>query len=582
MMDQTYKEIAQALAGARNSGKLAQQLSDEKGVSVQTIYTWAKLGGFTSGRKRREDAGTRKLDVTEEQLAQVACLIHQSHTEKDRIPLTAHQAISYAETNGILPAGLVSETYLNAWMRSRKVSKKHALLRTPHTPLMSKYPNHIHMVDASTCAQWFLKQSGEIGHQRRGLEVYKNKDGNSNKITRLVLVDHYSGAFFVRYYQSETARDLIEFLYLAWADKSVMAESLKDFINADNLSEQFPFSGMPDILYTDNGAANKAIFTLNVLSNLNIIDDRHKPYMSRAKGANETMQRHWERWFEADLKYSPASSLDELNAWAFDRCRYINAKREHSRHGHTRFDMWSRDVQTIKAVPDYQFYCRFAISQAKERKVGFDGLISFKPDSNAIPDATSGKYHLPDTNLWGTWVEVNYCLFDYPKIRVVSRRTGQLFELTPLLRNSAGFYPEISATLGETFKSPAYTDSRKAFAEMGMDENKFGHLTPIEPITLDNVHGDNPETPSYEPAAVVEFQPMDPELIRTYTRLDAKKRLMAMLGAGTADDLYPAQRDLLATLEGDIREPELQALYQQLKKVDDATIINLTKGEQFA
>lgn len=552
--------------------RLVRQLADEKGVSAQSIYTAAKRGGFALTRKKRADAGTRMLPVTDEQLSQIAKLIHQSHTEKGRIPLPAHEAIRLAEQHGLVTPGVVTEAYLNAWMRSRQVSKQHALRRTPHTPLMSKYPNHVHMIDASQCAQWYIGNKGEVAHQRRNMDVYSNKDGDRRKITRLMLIDHYTGAFFVWYVASETARDWIDFLYLAWSDKSFLADRLAGYINTDNLSALYPFSGMPEMVYADNGSPIKASITRRVLDNLGIHFDTHMPYNPRAKGANETMQRHWERWFEGRLKLQPASSIEELNAWAFDTALAINSNRLHTRHGHTRFDFWRAGMEQVRQVPDYDFYKSYATSDPDVRKVAADGTIRFKPRHGVVPFKTSGVYRVPDVNLRGGEVEVSYCLYEYPRVRIVSRRTGQMFEVEPLIRDAAGFYPEISATIGETFRAQSLTDSQRAMAD----------INDIDLPTLDQVHtNDDVATPddTAPTPAIVAFVPTEPDEVTVYTRLQARKLLLERLGAQRLDDLIDHQQAILLGLPDRVTRPELDEIHHTILAAESAPIIDL-KGQQ--
>lgn len=578
-----YREIASQLAGAQpgQRRRLALQLADEKGVSAQTIYTWGKLGGFTSGRSKRVDSGTRKIEVSDEQLSKIAELIHVSHSEKGRIPMPAHKAIHLAETAGIVLPGTVSEAYLNQWMCKRKISKRHALVRTPHTRLMSKYPNHVHMADASQCAQWFLDDSGNVAHQRRGMEVYKNKDGDPRKITRLLLVDHHSGAFFPWYVQTETTKDWIEFLYLAWSDKGFLADRLKAHLPPSvNLSQLYPFRGVPDLLYADNGSPLKSHASKSLLQSLNIEFMTHLPGNPRAKGSNEGMQRHWERWFESGLLLNKATSLDQLNAWAIDYAIRVNATMVHARHGMTRFDCWSNHIEHIKDVPDFDFYKKFALRQTHLRKVSNDGVITYKPLPGSLPKGQSYAYRVPDVNLWGGAVEVSYCLFDYPRVRIVSPITGQCWETEPLLRNSAGFFPEISATIGENFKSPKNTDIHNAFVDHGF-ELQGGKWKPAEPITLEKVHlSSDHKTPDPINHNIVAFVPAAPEFETLQTPLQCKRYCLERLNA-KFDSLHPFQRQLIDNIpDKGLTRTELAALYQELVHIDPAQIISITEGAQ--
>lgn len=557
-------QIANALAGVTTPGerrRLVLQLADEKGVSAQSIYSAAKRGGFISGRSKRADAGTRTIPVTDAQLAQVAKIIHASHTNKGSIPLPAHEAIRLAETQAIIPAGVVSEAYLNQWMRARNVSKRHALQTTPHSRLRSLYPNHVHMIDASQCAQWYLADSGAVKHQRLNMEVYKNKQGDPRKITRLLLVDHYSGAFFAWYVQSETAREWIEFLYFAWADKSFLANRLAPFLpkeTIDNLSAWFPFRGVPAMIYADKGSPVTRDVTQNVLNSLGINFDHHLPGNPRAKGANEGMQRHWERWFESRLHLNKATSLDQLNAWAFDCCMAINSTRPHARHGMPRFRLWNRDIEYIKDVPDYDFYRSYALAEPEVREVGNDGVIQFTPPAAGMPKGQYNFYRVPDVNLWGGKVEVAYSLFEFPTVKIINRRTGEFWHAKPLIRDGAGFLTEISAVIGQEFKQPAETEVQKALKQL-----KAEPMPSLEQVHVSDKH--QQLTPAEH--QVVAFKAPEEDVVRVYEPIPARRQLLQRLNSSMSE-LHPAQQAILKDITAKITHQQFLEIYDQLTQFD--------------
>lgn len=563
------ENIYHALAGAATPAqrsRLVKSLSRTHNCTTQAIYKAAQRCGFNSNRKPRADRNTRSVAVTENQLRELALLIHKSETEKGRMPLTAEEAISIYERSGKLTHDTISPAYLNAWMRRHKISKTHALARTPHTRLMSLHPNHVHMVDASRCAQWYLDNRGRVTHQRRDQDVYSNKPGNPNQITRLLLVDHYSGAFFVWYTQEEAAVDWLSFLYRAWASKNFLADSLAQHLTPDALSclsSYFPFRGLPRILYSDNGAPLKCAATKQMLAKMGIESLQHKPYAPRAKGANETMQRHWERWFEAGLKLHAAADLDELNAWAFDRCVEINAVRKHSRHGRTRFDVWTRDVAGhIVEVPDFEFYRSHAASAPEQKKVWPDRTIRFK----------NNFYRVEDVNLIGSFVEVSHVLFQPGHIRIVSRRTGQEWIAAPLQRNTAGFFPEISATIGENFRSQPFTDAQRAIADL--------HTNTVDPTAVPKL-GTEPIAPPSPSGLQVHGTGFASVRNITYTHIDgnaaplmqdadvrpgpmglitAQREFLTAFGTRRADELSPAALSTYSQLTETITKEELTQL----------------------
>lgn len=647
------QEIAAKLAGARTPSERAAIVSDYArlyGATPQGVRKAAKNAGFSLDRKQRADAGTRDKPLTDAQLEAVAIILHRSISEKKMINMAPAEAIGIAESLGIIPPGSVSPDYLNAWMRSRNISKADALKRAPHTPLMSLHPNHVHQADASRCAQWYLADSGAVKQQRK---PYKNKEGHPAALQRLLLVDHFTGAFFVWYFQSETALDWMEFLYLAWAPKDFLAPRLAPFIDLsadaphptkenaheeilniyersaetterefqsalppfplgtpcssmalDNssrdsapaiqnselrtqnfLSRVFPFQGFPRIFYTDNGSPIKASATQVMLEKLGVQALFHTPYNPRAKGAVESTHRHWERWFETKLKLHPATSIAQLNAWAFDKCVEINSARIHSRYQRTRFDLWtSLAAGHVNAVPDYEFYRTYGASAPEIRTVTAAGTISYKPSGVRRPFECSGVYLVPDTNLRGTDVEVSYLLYDYPVCKIVSRKTGQVFTVAPLAQTEAGFFPAISATIGESYRSPAHTDSQRAFTNLnikleGIEDQSGEAGTAIQnsefrtqnsakqtgaqlvAIHLQHLKKDSVFTHPGVPINTPASQPISQE-VPTLSRNAVQRLILQTIGTNRADDLTPAQR----AAYDQISSPMPQAQAEQLAR----------------
>jgi hypothetical protein len=152
------------------------------------------------------------------------------------------------------------------------MSKVHMNAPTPHTPMQSLHPNHVHTFDVSVCIQYYLK-NGRLGIMDER-DFYKNKIENFAKIkTRLLrylLTDHFSGAFKVRYYNTtgESAENLWNFLKWAWGVQC---------------HEKLPFRGVPFVLLMDTGSANKSHAILNFLERLEVTIPKGLPYNRDAR-----------------------------------------------------------------------------------------------------------------------------------------------------------------------------------------------------------------------------------------------------------------------------------------------------------
>ena len=94
----------------------------------------------------------------------------------------------------------------------------------------------MHQVDVSACLHWYFKKRGGLAHAPHQAGAHAGgkkpqvlqKLGIKSHILRYVLVDHASGAFYVRYYLAagETALNLIDFLYHAWRRRETGARHL--------------------------------------------------------------------------------------------------------------------------------------------------------------------------------------------------------------------------------------------------------------------------------------------------------------------------------------------------------------------
>jgi hypothetical protein len=619
-------DIAAAVSAAAPGPARARVVREQAAlynVSQQAIYKSLARSGIDSGRRTRADRGTRRHPVSDAVIEQIARTIHATHTEKNRTPMPAWLAIKLFEDRGILKPGELSEDYLNAELRRRSIAKADAVRRTPHAALQSLHPNHVFQVDASVCAQWYLREDNAVAHQRRDLEVYKNKPGKPRTIKRFVGVDHYTGAIFVQYYSSETARDFVEFFYQLCAPKSFTARRLA--LDTTHTDSVFPFRGIPRILYADKGSSLDAHAARRVLDNLQVQLITHTPGNPRAKGANETMQRHWEYSFESLLKLRPATSLDELNHWALEFSAYLNSQRPHSRHGQTRLNLWHSEIGNhLLEVPEYDIYKSLAISSPKTRRVGTDGTISFTPPANLktlIPDA-SCIYRVPDTTLWGNTVEVDYSLYDFPDIIVTSRRGGEerRFSLSPLHLNPRSGFEREAAVIGESYRAPAYTDSQRAFAALQSSATPvFAGAQPApvpapaatpERASIDArtaltscsaagsfappeipIPADAPD-PAPAPANVFPlhadyqaYPPVTGETLSLTPQQDlvsplvARERILNMLHCDFCD-LSPYQRDIINSIEEAIPTNELDSIVTMLRDDNPSTLTQIPGGLQ--
>lgn len=534
--------------------------------SEKSIYRILKDRGFGCGRKKRCDKG--KINgVTEDQLRQVAAILFESWTEKYRKPIMpAWKAIEMAERSDIIEKGSLSEHKFNRWLRNNNISKKDISRPTPHVEMRSLFPNHMHQYDVSVCAQWYLKDDGSIGHQRRNVEVYKNKPGKPRQLKRHVIVDHFSGAFFVMYFESENVRDSLEFLLNAWMRKSCIdildslglgergqtrpqERPVSDpgfYGRLEMVCERFIFRGVPKILYTDKGSAIKSGMCLQLFKRLGIEYLSHEKELPRALGSGETHMWIWERAFESELKLKPARSLLELNVRAMEYAIKFQSEKRHTRHGRVRFAAWnSIKGDQLRDLPEDRDVIRsLAMRGNEERNVDYKGYIFYN----------NNKYLVPGERWRGERVLVGPDIF-HPG-NIVVEHNGEKICLAPLKMNAWGF-SEKAVTWGD-FKRPSDTDTMrevKSIAEIDLGKKKFADIDFVGMTKFANKIGK-------------EIDVGDKKVERIYGRIEAKLEVISRLGYRLQDWQINIMDERLKIEDGEITEDIIGDIMMRIERRD--------------
>jgi len=367
-------EAAVELENCGFGGRLAvaDRFAAMLGMSTATLFRkLRKEGLYDSGRKKRADAGTIKVGVSEEQIRQIMALMLTSKRNTGTIEMAAGDAIQIAEANGLIGRGVLSESVLNSHLRRMQADKRSLLAATPHINMRSLHPNHVHQVDPSVCLQWDIDDRG-MDERDMVREFYKNKPDNmarmvgkrTKKLMRYVLTDHNSGNIEIFYYfiAGESATAMVDFLIHCWLEK-----------NNGN-----PFHGVPKILLWDQGSANKSHPVMSLLDALDVDVLTHLPGNPRGKGQVECANRIVQRSFESRLRISPPANLDDLNKKAAEWCRWYNASKVHSRHGMSRSGLWQTikadQLRILRASPEEIRH--LAVLKPETRKIGGDYTIT--------------------------------------------------------------------------------------------------------------------------------------------------------------------------------------------------------------
>ena len=413
------------------------------GYCNKRLYEIAANFGFRSGRNPRADKG--KGNLSDDQIKFVAAVIHKTGRENKGPIMPVENAMEFAIDNGILGRDEVSVGTMQRILRERQMDKKRLKAPTPHTEMRSLHPNHVHLVDVSTCIQYYLDDNGM--KIMREDEFYANKFENFKKVKtplqRYILTDHFSGFMFVKYYMSagETAENLFDFIVSSWEAKE---------------ERNFPFQGVPFAMLMDGGCRAKArAMGDGFWDGLGIEIIPGTPGNSRRQGAVEVSHDIWEKWFETRLRIDPANEIEDLNRKARGFCIWFNATRPHTRTKMSRLSGWMMiKGEQLRELPERSVLQDLMNKPEVERtvtnhRISFEGK-EFNLKHAGIPHGTKVKVI---KNIW-KWkdgiitVSYNNTLYEAKAIEKLPAELG-------------GFSVN-AAIIGQEYKSQPETATQKA------------------------------------------------------------------------------------------------------------------------
>lgn len=446
-IDQTYLvSLAERLGRAPHSEKsaLIDAAASALGISRNAVYSQLKTVGWSSGRKTRADSGKGK--VTPDEARIVAAIMKNSSRATGKQLLGVETAMDIARANGRLITDCSPSTMLRA-LEQYGLHPNQLSQPSPHTPMRSEHPNHVWEFDVSVCVLYYLDDGGLSVMDKE--KFYKNKPVAESRVVnkrvqRYLAVDHYTGAFYVRYFNR------------AGEDKETIYEFLVDaFLGQDH--PQAPFRGVPKMLVWDAGSANQSKMVKDFLDRLTVDHWAHTPGNPRAKGQVERTHDIVERDFEGRLHMMHVTDMDQLNEAAWTWMRWYNARKQHSRHGKTRYGLWQTISQDqLRLCPPREICGQLLRDGFEERRVRPNLMISYALKGQ--PSIFYSVRRVPGIMV-GDKVRVCVNPYRYPNVDVLvfgADGTETAYELVPEERNEAGFFID-APVFGENYKAQPAT-----------------------------------------------------------------------------------------------------------------------------
>jgi hypothetical protein len=163
-------------------------------------------------------------------------------------------------------------------------------------------------------------------------------------------------------------------------------------------SADFPFQGIPQMLYMDNGPIAKSRIFQQVMRYLNVEVQTHLPagkdgrrVTARSKGKVERPFRTVKEMHETLYHFHEPATEEEANAWLLNYLVRYNAM-EHRSEAHSRMEDWLRNLPSagIRAMCSWERFCTFA-REPERRKVGSDARITADGISYVVDPELAGE-----------------------------------------------------------------------------------------------------------------------------------------------------------------------------------------------
>ena len=373
--------------------ELVLKTAQTYGAAQATLYRY--LNKHTKHRStQRSDRGKpRKLAQEQmEYYCELIAAVKVRTSNKKGRHLSTEQAIYLLENRGIytpdglvkIPKSLLKKSTVNHYLKKWGYNYK-GLFRQP--PAVRFQANH-----SNECWQFDLSPSD----LKRIKKPSWSREGKGSPTLMLYsIVDDRSGVAYMEYHctYGEDVETALRFLFNAMASK-------KD--------EEFPFQGIPQMIYTDNGPIRKSHIFQQVMGYLEVNVKSHMPQgkdgcrqTARSKGKVERPFRTVKEMLETLYHLREPETEKEANVGLFQFLMRYNSM-QHRLEPHSRIDDWLQNTPKsgVRKMCSWDRFCTFA-REKEERKVASDARVS-----------VDGIYYEVEPDLAGETVTFWWGLFD--------------------------------------------------------------------------------------------------------------------------------------------------------------------------
>lgn len=352
------------------ASRIIKEFANLYGVSKSTIYRRLRKRMKPHGLKRA-DCGTpriaRKAEL--EHFCQIIVAIKMRTRNKKGRHLPTSEAIRLLEEYGIetpgdglikAPRGLLKKATVNRYLRKWGYDVVNLTIEPPAVRFQAEHANDCWQFDLSPSDLKKVEEWPDWIDPKKGRPV----------LMLYSVVDDRSGVAYQEYHcvYGEDVEAALRFLYRAMTPKKI---------------EGFPFQGIPEMIYTDNGPIAKSQVFQRVMKYLGIDVRNHMPkgkdgrrIAARSKGKVERPFRTVKEVHETLFHFHKPKNVEEANAWLLNYILRYNEKK-HRSESHTRIEDWIANLPPdgIREMCAWERFCTFA-REPQRRKVGGDARIS--------------------------------------------------------------------------------------------------------------------------------------------------------------------------------------------------------------
>lgn len=376
---------------------IIQQTAELYDISETTLYRALRAAGIPKALRRSDRGVPRAIpkETMERYCELIAAIKVRTSNKKGRC-LSTNETIRILTEYGIeapdgfhkMPAGIISTTTVNRYLREWGFDRVTLGREPPVVRFQADHSNDCWQFDLSPSD---LKEVKEPSWVREG-------KGNPTLMLYSV-VDDRSGTAYQEYHcvYGEDVESALRFLFRAMSPKGI----------AD-----FPFQGIPAMIYMDNGPIARSHVFLQVMKYLGIQVRTHLPAgkdgrrtTARAKGKVERPFRTVKEMHETLYHFHEPKNEDEANQWLIRFLLRYNAM-EHRSEPHSRIEDWLQNLPEhgFREMCGWERFCTFA-REPERSKVGSDARVTVRGTSYQVESDLAGEvvilwWGLFDTELY--------------------------------------------------------------------------------------------------------------------------------------------------------------------------------------